>query len=84
MNLYCIVSCCISFFNSDDKDSKQSNNDQAMPHLHQGMEHQTKSKVLAHWSWSNVRLKCSNILAKMILLEKIYNVMITFKEILGA
>ena len=39
VNLYCIVSYCISFFNSDDKDSKQSNNDQAMPHLHQGMEH---------------------------------------------
>ena len=48
VNLYCIVSYCISFFNSDDKDSKQSNDDQAMPHLHQGMEHQTKSKVLAH------------------------------------
>ena len=40
--------------------------DWLMPHLGQNMESQTRSKVLAHWSWSNIRLKWPNILPQYI------------------
>ena len=45
------------------KIADNNNKDRIMPHLRQNMERQTRSKVLAHWSWSNIILKCANLLA---------------------
>ena len=66
---------CIAFFYLTSMIKMVTNNDKdrLMPHLRQNMERQTRLKVLKHWNWRKMRLKCS------IPSEKIYKVRITFK-----
>ena len=74
VHLYCIV---FLYLTTMIKIVNNVNKDRLMYHFRQNMERQTRSKKLA--SWSNIKLKCSNILAYMRPSEKIFSVMITFK-----
>ena len=58
VHLYCIV---FLYLTTMIKIVNNANKDRLMYHFRQNMERQTRSKKLA--SWSNIKLKCSNILA---------------------
>ena len=62
---------CYSLFNVDYKTVSNTNKDRLMPHICQNIESQTRSKVVAYWIWSNIRLKWPNIVAEMQPSEKI-------------